>query len=320
MRAVNITSNVGNALMKTELAKKSRVCVVMLTLNQRDKTLQCLSSFNSVMKPDFNIVLWDNGSDDGTEVFVKEKFPAVLLGRSPQNLGAAAGRNAGAKLAIDTYDPEFLLFIDNDTVVTPNFLLALLLPFYDDDKLGQTSAKIRFLKDPDRLNDAGGSKIQFVLGRTTPIGFNEIDSGQYDVPTRCIAPTGCTMVRTSVFLDVGGFDTAFDPYGYEDLDFSLRIYKASNYALYIPDAVIYHDPSQTFEGGLFTQKYAQHKARNWFLFMRRHAPVWKQAAFFFIGVPLIFVGMLRRKDEIGFFRKVRGMLRGALDARRNRHH
>ena len=277
-----------------------------------------MSSFEAVKTPEFNIVLWDNGSDDGTAEYVREKFPAILVRHSPQNLGAAAGRNAGAKLAIETYHSEFLLFIDNDTVVTPTFLRALLKPFHEDDKLGQTSAKIKFFKDPERLNDAGGSRIQYWLGRTTPIGYNEIDIGQYDKPTRCIAPTGCTVIRTSVFHEIGGFDTAFDPYGYEDLDLSLRIYKASYYALYVPDAVIYHDPSQTFEGGQFTQKYAQHKARNWFLFMRRHAPVWKQLAFWLVGAPLILVRMLLRKNETGYIGKLRGFLRGIYDMRHNR--
>jgi GT2 family glycosyltransferase len=303
--------------MNTELPRNSLIAVVMLTVNQQENTVRCLSSFAAVAAPEFDIVLWDNGSNDGTADYVREKFPTVLVHHSPKNLGAAGGRNAGAELAIETYQPEFLLFIDNDTVVTPGFLSALLEPFHDDDKLGQTSAKIKFLKDPERLNDAGGSNIQYWLGRTTPIGYNELDTGQYDKPTRCVAPTCCTLVRTSVFREISGFDTAFDPYGYEDLDLSLRIFEAEYYALYVPDAVIYHDPSQTFESGQFTEKYAQHKARNWFLFMRRHAPAWKQLAFWIVGAPLILVRMLRSNDEIGFFRKLGGLLRGMFHVRRN---
>ena len=107
---------------------------------------------------------------------------------------------------------------------------------------------------------------------------------------------------------------------YEDLDLNLRFHKTSYYALYVPDAVIHHDPSRTIEDGQFTDKYVQHKARNWFAFMRRHAPLWKQLTFCSVGAPLILARMLRRKDGTSFFRKLAGLLPGVYDARRNRHH
>jgi len=289
-----------------------KIAVIILTMNQRDKTVRCLSSFRFVQGPQYHIVLWDNGSCDQTSEDVRKAFPEVSVHYHPTNIGAAAGRNAASILAIDKFNPSHLLFIDNDTVVTPDFLDALSAPFGMKNKLAQTSAKIRFFKDKQRLNDAGGSKIQFWLGRTPPIGSGEIDRGQYNRPKKCIAPSGCMLVRKDVFQEVGGFDPKFDPYGYEDLDLSLRIKKAGYYGLYVPQSLIFHDPSQTFEGGEYTTKYASIKARNWFIFMRRHASSQEQLGFVFIGMPYTFINAVIREGKKGNLTSIFGLFNGML--------
>src|SRR5688500_14053434 len=93
------------------------VTVIILTMNQRDKTLSCLSSFRTVKGPAYKIVVWDNGSHDSTAEAVREAFPEVLVHHYPGNLGVASGRNAAAKLAIATFQPTYLLFLDNDMVI-----------------------------------------------------------------------------------------------------------------------------------------------------------------------------------------------------------
>jgi GT2 family glycosyltransferase len=290
----------------------AEVVVIMLTVNQRDVTLRALASLSAIQAPRFQVLLWDNGSDDGTSDAVREIFPEVIVRHHPTNLGAAAGRNAAAKLAIEKFSPVYLLFIDNDMTVAPDCLSALLKPFENDSRLAQTTGKILVPGGNGRLNDAGGCKIQFWLGRTQPVGHGEIDYGQYDRPTRCI-PGGFTLVRTSVFQQVGGFDALFDPYGYEDLDFSLRISTAGYYALYVPQAVAYHDVSQTFEAGKYTKRYVSHKARNWFLFMRRHASVGEQLAFVFLGAPYRLIRAAIREGKQGNLSALIGVLRGTLD-------
>jgi GT2 family glycosyltransferase len=252
------------------------VSVIMLTMNQRDKTLRALRSFREIASPAFQMVLWDNGSKDGTADAVRGEFPEVIIHCHPTNLGVASGRNAAAALALERFKPTHLLFIDNDMVVTPDFISALLKPFAHDSRLAQTQAKLRLLNDPTRLNDGGGCKIRFWLGLTRPIGFGEIDEGQYDKPTKCISCGGAMMVRTDIFQQLGGFDEKFSPFGPEDLDFSLRAYKQGYYALYVPEAVAYHEVSHSFEGGENTELYARNKARLWLLFKRRHASFLEQ--------------------------------------------
>jgi GT2 family glycosyltransferase len=290
---------------------KAQIAIIILTVNQKDKTLRCLNSFRMVKQPPFNIVLWDNGSQDGTSEFVRENYPDVLVHHHPENIGAAAGRNSAAELAFSYFKPEFLLFIDNDMTVTPDFLAALHKPFENNPALGQTTGKIKVPGDIRRINDAGGCKINFQLARTFPVGYGEIDEGQYDVSKKCV-PGGFSLVRTEVFQKVCGFDTAFDPYGYEDLDFSLRISKAGYSALYIPEALTFHEVTQTFEGGEYTEIYARKKAKNWFLFMSRHASTWQKLGFFVVGAPYILVNVVLREGRKGNWRAIRGLLRGLV--------
>jgi GT2 family glycosyltransferase len=101
------------------------IVVVVLTFNQKDTTLACLESLERVSDPPFQVVLWDNASRDGTIEAVAERFPRVVTRHSPENLGVASGRNRAAELAISRFDPEYLMFLDNDTIVTPGFLGGL---------------------------------------------------------------------------------------------------------------------------------------------------------------------------------------------------
>jgi GT2 family glycosyltransferase len=296
----------------------AKVAVIMLTINQREKTLRALASFRAITTPQFHLLLWDNGSQDGTLEAAQEAFPEVVVHHHPRNLGVASGRNAAAELAIRTFAPTHLLFIDNDMVVTPNFVSALLEPFARDGRLGQTQAKLRFLHDPLRLNDAGGCRIRFWMGETRPVGFREIDSGQYDRPTKCVACGGAMLVRVDLFRQLGGFDPVFDPFGPEDLDFSLRLYKAGYYALYVPQALAFHEVSHSFEGGGYTERYARNKAQHWILFMGRHASLVERIGFVCLGGPYRLVRLLIREGAQGNLAALRGIVRGFLDSRRSK--
>jgi GT2 family glycosyltransferase len=292
-----------------------KVVVIILTLNQRDRTLACLSSLITNREPWFNVVLWDNGSQDGTAEAVLEAFPQVLVRYNPSNFGVASGRNAAAELAIQNFKPTHLLFLDNDMLVEPGFVGALLEPFGDIDDLGQTQAKLRFMDDRQRLNDGGGAKINFIFWKIKPVGFGEIDRGQHDAIKPCVSCGGAMMVRTDIYKELNGFDPTFDPFGPEDLDFSLRLQKAGYRALYVPQAVAYHVVSHTFGEG-YSEEYARHKSRHWLTFMRRHASPLQQLGFFLFGAPVLAVRVLLREGKKGNLGALRGLARGILDLTR----
>ena len=297
-------------------ARAPVVAIVMLTMNQRDKTLRALRSLTADDRRRYPVLVWDNGSRDGTGEAIAREFSDVVVHHHETNLGVASGRNAGAKLAIERFAPTQLLFLDNDLVLTPGFIDALLEPF-SDERVGQTQAKLLYLNDPSRINDGGGCRINFWLGRTDPVGFRQIDRGQCDSIAPCICCGGAMMVRTEVFQSLGGFDSVFDPFGPEDLDFSLRLLGMGYKALYIPRALAYHEVSHSYEGGDYTATYAHSKARHWLRFLRRHGTRLQQVGFMVFGAPLIALRMAVRELGRGNPGALVGSARGVLQAMRD---
>jgi hypothetical protein len=293
----------------------ARLVVIILTYNQQEKTLKCLSTLLGDAVGHFQVLVWDNGSHDDTLAAVKETFPNVLTYHSQINLGVAEGRNAAAQVAINEYGATHLLFLDNDILIQTGFVCALHEPFEVDPLLGQTQAKLRFMHDRSLINDGGGARISFVFWRVKPVGFGEPDRGQYDAARPCISCGGAMMVRSDVFQQLGGFDPLFGPFGPEDLDFSLRLQKAGYKAMYSPKAVGYHQVSHTFGEG-YSEDYARHKSHHWLIFMRRHATLGQKIAFYLFGAPILAIQVVFREAKRGNFRAIRGLVEGILKIER----
>lgn len=296
----------------------TRIAVVMLTLNQRQTTVRALHSVMPQMGPGDRVLVWDNGSSDGTEQAIAAEFPTVTVHHHPENLGVASGRNAGAKLAEQLFQPELLLFLDNDLVLQPGFVQALLDAFAVQPRLGQAQGKLLYFDEPNRINDGGGCRINFWLGTTDPVGFKEIDRGQCEQVAPCVSCGGAMMVRARLFRELGGFDSIFDPFGPEDLDFSLRLQALGYQALYIPQAVALHEANHTFESGGYSAVYARSKAKHWLRFLRRHGTPLQKAGFFAIGAPLIATRMTFRELRRGNPGAIVGSVRGMIESLRTR--
>lgn len=293
----------------------SRLVVIILTYNQQQKTLKCLSTLLAGEDMPFKVLIWDNHSRDDTLSVVKEAFPNVLTYYSESNLGVAGGRNASAQMAIHEFAATHLVFLDNDIEVDAGFVKALYEPLEADPQLGQTQAKLRFMHDRSLINDGGGARISFVFWKVKPVGLGEPDRGQYDVPHPCISCGGAMMVRSDIFQQLNGFDPLFGPFGPEDLDFSLRLQKAGYKAMYVPKAVGYHQVSHTYGEG-YSEDYARHKSRHWLLFMRRHASLRQMVAFYLVGAPILSIQVFLREARRGNLRAIRGLVEGLLHPNR----
>jgi GT2 family glycosyltransferase len=294
------------------------VAIVMLTCNQRETTQRALESIGPSGLAQVRVLVWDNGSTDGTADAIASRFPDVLVHQSPQNRGVAGGRNAAAAMMLDRFAPEFLCFLDNDLVLAPGFIDALLAVLLERADVGQVQAKLRYLDRKDVIQDGGGCDITFWLGRTHPVGNGEPDSGQRDLVTQCVSCGGAMMVRSALFRELGGFDEAFNPFGPEDIDFSLRLQERGHRALYVPAAMAWHAVSHTFEPGGYSRTYASLKARHWIRFLRRHGSFRQQVGFFALGMPFLALKILVREGRRGNLGAVAGSLRGLLTGVRQR--
>jgi GT2 family glycosyltransferase len=295
----------------------AEVAVLVLSYNQRDLTLRLLSSLRASSPGSVRTLLWDNGSTDGTVEAVASAFPDVVTHRHESNLGVAGGRNAAAALATAEWSPTHLLFLDNDLELEPGFVSSLLRVFDEDPRVGQTQAKLRLMDDRTRLNDGGGCTINFLTGQTVPVGYGEVDRGQHDVVRPCISCGGAMMVRSDVFRELGGFDMVFNPFGPEDLDFSLRLQSAGYSSLFVPSAVAYHLVSHTFGAG-YSEDYARHKARHWLTFLGRHGTLAQKLGFYLLGAPYMALRVAAREGRRGNLGALRGTVMGLFDKLGNR--
>lgn len=286
--------------------------MIVLTYNQRELTLEVLASLRASEPEGVHMLVWDNGSSDGTVEAVRARFPDVHAHLSDTNLGVASGRNAGAAMAIARWSPEFLLFLDNDMEVEPGFVTELAAVLQNKPDVGQVQAKLRFMHDRSRINDGGGCRINFLTGDTVPVGYDEVDRGQHDRVKPCISCGGAMMVRAALFESLGGFDSTFDPFGPEDLDFSLRLQEAGFEALYVPSAVAYHVVSHTYGSG-YSAEYARHKVRHWVTFLNRHGTWFQKVGFYLVGAPFVVLRLVLREGRRGNLGAVRGVARGVID-------
>jgi len=294
-----------------------RIATVMLTLDQRETTLAGLRSLLPQVEPCDRVVVWDNGSADDTVAAIAAELPSVVAHHHPENLGVASGRNAGATLAEQLFAPRYLLFLDNDLVLKPGFVGALLAALESDASVGQVQGKLLYMDAPDRINDGGGIRINFLLGSTVPVGLGQVDRGQHDKVVPCVSCGGAMMVRADLFRQLGGFDEIFSPVGPEDIDFSLRLQAAGHKALYDPRAVALHKVSHTYESGGYSAVYASAKAKHWLRFLRRHGTPLQKLGFFAIGAPLIAIKMVFRELLRGNPGAIVGSLRGVFEALRS---
>lgn len=125
---------------------------------------------------------------------------------------------------------------------------------------------------------------------------------------------GAMMVRRDLFEALEGFDETFNPFGPEDIDFSLRLQQLGYEAWYVPQALAYHDVNHTV-GGEYSEEYAASRSRHWMRLMKRHAGLVDWIGFIVVGVPLITFRVLTREGKRRNFGAIRGLVRGALGLR-----
>lgn len=265
------------------------VAVIILTCNQKQYTLRCLESFSKVSYPNYQIIIVDNDSKDETEEEVSKLFSTAHYVKNSFNAGVAGGRNIGLKYAKEHVNFDYVLIIDNDTTVEHDFLGHLVAQMEENIDVGVNAPKI-YLQDEDLILDqAGGSVVNLFTGSTAKRGFGEKDLGQYDSrqTQKCLPSGACSLSRRKTIEQCDGLDEIFNPYGFEDLDYSLRVLKLGYSVAYCPESVIYHKGNKTGFTS-YTEHYARIKGRHMRTFLKRHQTVLHKICF---GMLLPVLGM-----------------------------
>src|SRR6267154_3812077 len=155
-----------------------RVSIVILNWNSYEVTLDCLTSLRKIDYRNFELVIVDNGSIDGSPAKLLESAPEIRLIQNKTNLGFAAGCNVGVRDALRR-GTDYVLLLNNDTIVAFDFLSQLVRVAESDDRIGAASPKILFFDRPDRLNYAGGEHRRWRLFPKM-IGLRHLNDGTFD--------------------------------------------------------------------------------------------------------------------------------------------
>ena len=240
------------------------ISIITVNYNQAKTTMEMIESLSNITYPNIEIIVVDNASTKEDPQIIKETYPRIILIESVLNYGFAGGNNLGIMRARG----EYILLLNNDTIVDPNFLEPLVKKFQDNPKIGAISPKIRYFYKKDTFQYAGYTEINKWTIRNKTIGENEIDTGQYNEDRETAYTHGAAMmVPMEVIKKVGMMSYEFFLY-YEEADWCLRIRKYGYKIMYVHNSLVYHKGSVTT--GKNSALKVHYLTRNRLVFMRRN--------------------------------------------------
>lgn len=256
------------------------VSVVIPTRNRQRDIFECLRSLFQIDYPHYEVIVVDNASTDGTATAVRQAFPQVKLVENERDLWAAGGRNVGLKHA----HGDYIFFLDSDNILDKRCLSELVGFMENDPSVGIVGPKMYYYDEPTRICYAGAG-INLFTGKTTYVGLNQFDMGQYESPRQTGHVPNAFLVNRKVIGVIGGFDESYVMF-YEESDFAMRASKRDFKIVYCPQARVWHKVPPPVSGmfaalGLGSPARAYYAARNRVVYMKRHA---RLAAFLFFLV------------------------------------
>jgi len=270
--------------------------VIVVNYNGRHHLAECLHALANQTLPagEFEVILVDNGSTDGSVEFVRREFPRVRIVPLNRNVGFAAGNNVGYSHARG----RFIALLNNDTAADPRWLAAMLRAMDGHPEAGGIACKIRFHHDPATLNSTG--LMLYRDGRGGDRGFRQIDVGQFEQVEEVFGACGAAMLLRRELIDgVGLFDERLFMY-YEDLDLAWRARLRGWRFLYAPDAVVRH--VHCGSSGEWSPFFRFHVERNRVLVNVKNAPLFLALA--------VLIGFFARAGR-GWWYVLRGRFRAA---------
>lgn len=259
---------------------KPLVSVISVNYNQAALTCAMVASLRKITYPNIEIIVVDNASPSDDPELILDFFPEVKLIRSEKNLGFAGGNNLGIAKAKGKY----LLFLNNDTEVAPDFIEPLVELFENNVKAGIASPKIIFYGTDNIIQYAGSTGINPWTGRSKGIGSQEKDLGQHNTSAQtALADGAAMMVPRRVINQVGLMPEMYFLY-YEELDWCEMIKRAGFTCHYIANSTIYHKESMSV--GKVSVLKTYYMNRNRLLFIRRNItgwPFWSSTFIFLIA-------------------------------------
>ncbi|MBI5472558.1 MAG: glycosyltransferase family 2 protein [Ignavibacteriae bacterium] len=291
----------------------SELAIILVNYKRPQDTIDCIASLLASDYSDFNIIVVDNASGDGSVEQLRQAYPSVTILSSEENVGFAEGNNIGVREALSS-SCRYVLLLNNDTVVDKRALRELMAAMHRSPEAGIVGAKIYYFDKPRVLWYAGG-----FFGEHSSFGghfgIGEEDAGQYDAARSCTLITGCCLLcRREVFERIGLLDSDYFAY-LEDADFCVRAMRSGYVLLYWPDAIVSHKVSST--SAWDSPVYIYFTLRNKLLYLRKNSSIrqwlpYLPVLIYFYVRQLVRLSMKRRDPQ-----KTKAAWFGLIDGLRN---
>jgi GT2 family glycosyltransferase len=245
---------------------------IVLSWNGLQDTLRCLESLTRVEHPDLAVICVDNGSTDGSQRAVRERFPQVTLIEAGANLGYAGGNNLGLRHALDG-GAEWMMLVNNDATVAPDVVEGFQRAAHARPDAGILAGKVYFADRPHTIWFAG-QRVSELLGYSgRPRGYGRSDGPRYSQ----VCPTGRAVgalmaVSRETIEAVGLLEEELFAY-VEDVDWALRARAAGRATVFAPDARAWHRVSASTGGEASSTHTLYYGVRNTVTVLERRRPL-----------------------------------------------
>jgi GT2 family glycosyltransferase len=217
------------------------VAVVILNWNGQHFLQQFLPSVMASSYDSLKIYIADNGSNDSSVAFIKNTYPQISVIELTENKGFTGGYNESLK----DLNEEYIVLLNSDIEVTPNWIKPIISLFEKDEKIAAIQPKILRFDKRDEFEYAGASggwidAYGYPFSRGRIFDTLEIDRHQYDDVQNIFWASGAAMfIRRKLFFEVGGFDSYFFAHQ-EEIDLCWRLQLAGYKILSCPSSIVYH--------------------------------------------------------------------------------
>jgi len=236
------------------------VSIVLVLYNQLEYTTKCLSSIKSRVKCNYEIIVIDNASTDGTHDYFKKEVNYVRYFRNRENIGFPAAVNQAINKALGDY----ILILNNDTVLTDNLVERLIEVTKSDSRIGIVGPISNEVSGLQKDKNAKYNSIEEMHKYAAEVQQKNKDEIIHFPRVAFL----CTLIKREVIDKIGGLDERFSPGNYEDDDFCLRAQLAGYKTVIAKDVFIHHYGSKSFKAN-GEKAYAERLLKNQKIFVEK---------------------------------------------------
>lgn len=242
-----------------------KVAVIVLNWNDKRNSEECLTSLQQLDYTNIQTVIVDNASTDGSQIFLRERFPEITIVENRSNLGFSGGFNQGIETSLKD-GADYILCLNNDTVVDRQMIKELVREGEKRKDVGALCPLEYDYSHPSMIVYAGG-KYGFISGKNR--GFGETDVGKYErIEETGMLCGAAIMLKAEAIRRVGLFDAEYF-FNWEDRDMATRLIKTGYKLLFVPKAKLWHKRMESTQGTI-TPLRVYFSLRNGVLFARKH--------------------------------------------------